>query len=68
MTDSNFSLFFSLSSVGSRTDHCSEWPEKLSEVRSFLLEKLPFEKAAEIYELYLTHVNCRRKKSECMVS
>ena len=36
---------------------------KLEEVREYLMANLPLEKAAELYELFLTHANCRRKKS-----
>ena len=56
-------LSSALTSVGSRTDQCSEWKDKLAEVRAYLLARLPLEKAAELYELFLTHANCRRKKS-----
>ena len=56
-------LSSALTSVGSRTDQCSEWRDKLAEVRAYLLARLPLEKAAELYELFLTHANCRRKKS-----
>ena len=46
--------------MGKTTDHSSEWPEKLSEVRQVLFSNLPFSKASELYELYSSHVSARR--------
>ncbi len=59
-------LSSAFTSIGKRTDQCSEWSEKLAEVREFLLRTLPFEKAAHMYGLFLTHVNCRRKRASSL--
>lgn len=53
-------VVFRAFSLGTDTDHCSEWPAKLLEVRQSLFKNLPFSKATELYDLYLTHVNARR--------
>ena len=52
-------LFLGFSSLGEHTDHCSEWTQKTEEVRTFLFKHLPLEKAAQLNELYLSHVKAR---------
>lgn len=46
--------------MGKCTDHSSQWPEKLQEVRQCLFDHLPFEKAQQLFSFYSTHVNARR--------
>ena len=54
-------------SIGKEPDQNSEWSQKLNEVRKFLCDSLPLEKAAELFELYSCHVNGRRGlKSDCI--
>lgn len=47
-------------SIGKEPDQNAEWAEKLSEVRQFLCQNLSLEKASELFELYVGHVNGRR--------
>ena len=47
-------------SVGKEPDQNAEWKDKLCEVRKFLCNVLPLEKASELFELYVCHVNGRR--------
>jgi len=46
--------------IGKAPDQNSEWEQKLGEVRSFLCQVLPLDKAAHFFELYSCHVNGRR--------
>ena len=61
------SLTSAFTCIGKEPDQNSEWSQKLNEVRKFLCETLPLEKAAELFELYSCHVNGRRGvKSDCI--
>ena len=46
--------------MGTNTDHSSQWPEKLAEIKSILFKSLPLAVAAEMYDLYQAHVSARR--------
>ncbi len=54
------SLASAFTGMGQSTDHCSEWPEKIKEVRSLLCKHLPGQVSLRLFEYYSSHASCRR--------